>query len=56
MQNIQPASSPSSNVSALFADRAFSFVLPNGATLGDLAARLARLGAGTPLTVTVKLD
>jgi hypothetical protein len=55
MRNIQPAS-PSSNVSALFADRALSFGLPKGATLGDLADRLARLGAGAPLTVTVKLD
>ena len=55
MRNIQPAS-PSSNVSALFADRALSFGLPKGATLADLAERLVRLDAGTPLAITVKLD
>jgi hypothetical protein len=55
MRNILQASPPS-KVTALFADHALSFALPKGATLEDLADRLARLGGGAPLTITVKLD
>ena len=45
----------SSQVTALFADRALSFALPKGATLQDLAERLVRLDGRRPATVTVKL-
>jgi hypothetical protein len=55
MRNILEPSR-SSQVTALFADRALCFVLPRGATLGDLAERLARLDRRAPSTVTVKLD
>ena len=48
---------PHSNcVTALFADRALSFVLPKGATLEDLARRLASLRVGTPVAINVRLD
>ena len=43
-------------VSALFADRELSFVLPKGATLEDLVARLTSLRAGTPVAINVKFD
>jgi hypothetical protein len=46
----------SSCVTALFADRALSFVLPKGATLEDLAGRLASLRVGTPVAINVRLD
>jgi hypothetical protein len=46
----------SSCVTALFADRALSFVLPKGATLEDLAGRLASLHVGTPVSINVRLD
>ena len=55
MQNIlEPVHS--SHVTALFADRALSFALPNGATFEYLAERLALLDGRVPSTVTVKLD
>ena len=46
----------SSCVTALFADRALSFVLQEGATLEDLAERLASLHVGTPVAINVRLD
>jgi hypothetical protein len=46
----------SSHVTALFADCALSFVLPEGATLEDLAGRLASLRVGTPVAINVRLD
>jgi hypothetical protein len=46
----------SSCVTALFADRALSFVLRKGATLEDLAGRLASLHVGTPVAINVRLD
>lgn len=45
----------SSHVTALFADHELSFALPKGATLEDLAGRLAFLDRGKPLTVTLRL-
>ena len=55
MRNIHEQ--PHSNyVSALFADRELSFVLPKGATLEDLAGRLTSLRAGTPMAINVKFD
>ena len=45
----------SSCVTALFADRALSFVLPRGATLEDLAGRLASLQFGAPVAINVRL-
>jgi hypothetical protein len=48
---------PHSNcVTALFADRELSFVLPKGATLEDLAGRLTSLRAGTPVAINVSFD
>jgi hypothetical protein len=48
---------PHSNcVTALFADRALSFGLAKGATLEDLAGRLASLHVGTPVAINVRLD
>jgi hypothetical protein len=44
-----------SHVTALFDDRMLSFALPKGATLGDLAGRLALLDGRQPSTVTVTL-
>jgi hypothetical protein len=38
-------------VTALFADRTLSFVLPKDATLEDLAGRLASLYVGTPVAI-----
>jgi prepilin-type processing-associated H-X9-DG protein len=46
----------SNRVTALFADRELSFVLPKGATLEDLAARLTSLRAGTPVAINVSFD
>jgi hypothetical protein len=46
----------SSEVTALFADDARSFALPKGATLENLADRLALLERREPLMVTVRLD
>jgi hypothetical protein len=46
----------SSCVTALFADRELSFVLPKGATLEDLAGRLTSLRAGTPVAINVRFD
>ena len=55
MRNIHEQ--PHSNwVTALFADRELSFVLPKGATLEDLAGRLASLHVGTPVAIKVRLD
>lgn len=45
----------SSQVTALFTDRALSFVLPKGATFEDLVDGLAFLGARGPLAVIVNL-
>jgi hypothetical protein len=45
--------SQSSYVTALFADRALSFALQKGATLGDLVYRLTFLDGREPLAVTV---
>jgi hypothetical protein len=47
--------SQSSHVTALFADRALSFALQNGATLEDLACRLTFLDEREPLAVIVCL-
>ena len=48
---------PHSNcVTALFADRELSFVLPKGATLEDLAGRLTSLRAGTPVAINVRFE
>ena len=46
----------SSQVTALFADRALTFALPKGATLQVLAERLGRLDGRRLTTVTVRLD
>ena len=46
----------SSSVTALFDDRALSFVLPKGATLEDLVGRLSSLHVGTPVAINVRLD
>jgi hypothetical protein len=54
MRNIH-APSRSSQVTALFADRALSFALPKGATLQDLAERLGRLDGRHPTTIVVRL-
>ena len=46
-----------SRVTAVFGDRALSFVLDKGATLEELSDRLANLGRrhnGRPLAITVK--
>jgi hypothetical protein len=43
-------------ITALFEDRALSFVLPKGATLEDLAGRLASLHVGAPVAINVRLD
>jgi hypothetical protein len=43
-------------VTALFADRELSFVLPKGATLEDLAGHLTSLRAGTPAAINVRFD
>jgi hypothetical protein len=48
--------SRASQVTALFADGALSFDLPKGATLGDLAERLAYLRGHRLSTVTIKLN
>ena len=58
MNATQTFNHPHSNhVVAVFADSMLAFELPRGATLEDLAARLAYLGerhAGTPLEITVR--
>ena len=44
-------------VTAVFEDRALSFILAKGATLGELSYRLAELGQrrnGSPVVITVK--
>ncbi len=46
-----------SRVTAVFEDRALSFILAKGATLGELSDRLADLGQGhngRPVAITVK--
>jgi hypothetical protein len=55
VRNIYEEPNPSC-VTALFADRALFFVLPKGATLEDLAGRLASLHVGTPIAINVRLD
>ena len=54
MQSIHEEPHPSC-VTALFADRALSFVLPKGATLEDLAGHLASLQFGTPVAINIRL-
>jgi hypothetical protein len=46
----------SSCVTSLFADRALSFVLPDGATLEDLTRRLAYLNVGRPVAINLRLN
>ena len=53
MQKIQEEPHPSC-VTALFADRALSFVLPKNASLEDLAGRLASPQFGTPVAINVR--
>ena len=56
MTNRKPAAA--SRVTALFKDSAVCFLLPEGATLEDLAERLADLGehhGGVPLQVDVRV-
>ena len=46
-------------VTAVFEDRALSFILAKGATLEELSDRLADLGQrqdGRPIAITVKFD
>jgi hypothetical protein len=43
-----------SRVTAVFEDRALSFILAKGATLGDLSDRISDLGQPQPVAVTVK--
>ena len=50
--------SPANEVTVLFADAALMFALPEGATLEDLATRLASVEAGhfgAPLSIDVRL-
>jgi len=57
MQSIHRAATPTNQVVALFADRALSFSLSNGATLADLADRLDDLGQryiGIPTAIYLK--
>jgi len=58
MQTTQTATNPHANhVVAVFADSMLAFDLPRGATLEELAARLAYLGerhAGAPIEITVR--
>ena len=57
MHKIREHRSRQSCVTAVFEDRALSFILRNGATLEELSDRLAGLGQqhnGWPLAITVK--
>jgi hypothetical protein len=57
MHKIRQHRSRQSCVTAMFEDRALSFILRNGATLEELSDRLASLGQqhnGWPLAITVK--
>jgi hypothetical protein len=57
MQNTHRATTPANQVMALYADRALSFDLTNGATFADLADRLDHLGewhTGVPSAIYLK--
>jgi hypothetical protein len=57
MHNICEQRSGLSRATAVFEDRALSFILAKGATLEELSDRLADLGRrnGCPVAITVKL-
>ena len=56
MHKIREQRSGLSRVTAVFEDRALSFILAKGATLEELSDRLAHLGRrnGCPVAITVK--
>lgn len=59
MHEIREPRLEQSRVTAVFEDRALSFILAKGATLEELADRLADLGQrqdGRPIAITVKFD
>src|SRR5579872_1411244 len=59
MQNTHPNKIPPNQVTALFADSALSFSMPNSATFADLADRLGRFGEvhiGLPKAVYLKFS
>ena len=59
MHQIRESRLEQSRVTAVFEDRALSFILAKGATLEELSDRLADLGQrqdGRPIAITVKFD
>lgn len=59
MHQIRESRLEQSRVTAVFEDRALSFILAKGATLEELSDRLADLGKrqdGRPIAITVKFD
>jgi hypothetical protein len=59
MHEIREPRLEQSCVTAVFEDRALSFILAKGATLEELSDRLADLGQrqdGRPVAITVKFD
>ena len=59
MHEIREPRLEQSRVTAVFEDRALSFILAKGATLEELSDRLADLGQrqdGRPVAITVKFD
>ena len=59
MHEIREHSLQQSRVTAVFEDRALSFILAKGATLEELSDRLVDLGRqhnGWPVAITVKFD
>ena len=59
MHRIREQSLRQSRVTAVFEDRAFSFILAKGATLEELSDRLADLDRrhhGWPVAITVKFS
>jgi hypothetical protein len=55
---MRSADAQTNEVTVLFKEAALMFALPRGATLGELAARLAGIEErqfGEPLTIAVKL-
>jgi hypothetical protein len=59
MHRTHECRSKQSRVTAVFEDRALSFLLAKDATLGELSDRLDELGrrkGGTPLAITVKFS
>ena len=59
MHQIRKSRFEQSRVTAVFEDRALSFILAKGATLEELSDRLADLGQrqdGRPIAITVKFD